>query len=549
MSIPLRRRAFVGASTIGLGAPAWWLSSSAHAAQSVVAETDAGKLRGLRDDGGARFLGVPYAAATGGGHRFMAPQPVAAWTGVRDAVQFGPRCVQERETFGDAPVLSWYAQTEPFSEDCCVLNVYTPAVDAARRPVMVYIHGGGYVTGGGGGAVLDGSRLARFGDVVVVTLNHRLNVFGYTNLAHLGDGRFADAANAGQLDLIAALGWVQRNIAAFGGDAGNVTLFGQSGGGSKIMTLLAMPQARGLFHRAINMSGASGTVVPQASVTQAYVDTFLETLGIDKSNLGRLQELPVDALLKARRAAFTARREGARPVIDGRHIPASPMAPQSLPLHAQVPLLLGTADTEAAFYFANDKRHMALSARQVSERLKAQFGLDDAGAEALVTAFRADGPQRTPSEVLVTLISDTLFRLPMIRAAEAKAAAGRAPVYLYTFGWRAPVDGGIWGAPHAIDIPFAFGTTDRATQLLGHGPEPAQVSQSLMAAFVAFARTGRPDNPRMPAWKPYDAVARASMVVDLESRLVEDYRGADRRAAEPLRLDTFNRAALMTYRD
>lgn len=187
-------------------------------AEPVTVEVETGKLRGFRSNGAMSFKGVPYAAATGGANRFMAPRPAPGWAGVRDAMAFGDRCPQERESFGDATILSWYAQSEPYSEDCCVLNVFAPAGDGARRPVMVYVHGGGYITGGGGGAVLDGSNLACFGDVVVVTLNHRLNVFGYTNLGHLDAESFSDAANAGQLDLIAALKWVNRNIVAFGGN-------------------------------------------------------------------------------------------------------------------------------------------------------------------------------------------------------------------------------------------------------------------------------------------------------------------------------------------
>ena len=301
---------------------------------------------------------------------------------------------------------------------------------------MVYIHGGGYVTGGGGGAVLDGGNLATFGDVVVVTINHRLNVFGYLNLAEQDKDQFGDAANIGQLDLIAALKWIQRNIAAFGGDPGNVTLFGQSGGGSKIMVLMGMPGAKGLFHRAINMSGTSGTTVAPAQATEAYVGEFLRVLGIGKGDLRKLQEISTDKLIEARLAAVKAKREGSRPVVDGRHILGGPMTPQGLPQHAAVPLLMGTAKTEATFYFAGDARHMKLSTEQVTTRLKAQFGIDDEKAQALMAAFRQDEPNRTPSDVLVALITNALFRVPMIQAAEAKANARQAPVYLYNFVWQ-----------------------------------------------------------------------------------------------------------------
>lgn len=517
--------------------------------EPVTVEIETGKLRGSRSGGISFFKGVPYAAPTGGSNRFMAPQPVANWGGVRDAVAYGDRCSQERETFGDAPILSWYAQNEPYSEDCCVLNVFSPACDSARRPVMVYVHGGGYVTGGGGGATLDGSNLASFGDVVVVTLNHRLNVFGYTNLGYIDSESFCDAANAGQLDIIAALKWVRSNIHTFGGDPGNVTLFGQSGGGSKIMVLMGMPSAKGLFHRAINMSGTTGTTVAPETATREYVDAMLRTMGIGKGNLKELQSVPTEILLQARRAAIRATREGARPVVDGRHVLSSPMSPEGLQVHSHVPLMLGTTATEATFYFASDRRHLELTERQVLDRLMAQFGLDNSKAKALYSEFQKDASDRSPSAVLVALISDTLFRVPMLRAADAKADAGQAPVYLYNFVWTAPVDGGIWGAPHTIDIPFAFGNVDRTTQLTGDVESAAVVSRKLMSAFVAFARTGNPDNPQMPRWSQYDSVRRTSMTIGRECQLVDDYCSGDRLASTRLQLDPYNRAALLTYKD
>jgi para-nitrobenzyl esterase len=519
--------------------------------ETPTVEIESGKLRGARVDGTVGFKGVPYAADTSAGNRFMAPRPAASWAGVREATELGDRCAQERETFADTPAFSWYGQAEPFSENCCVLNVFTPGLErGARRPVMVYIHGGGYITGGGGGPILDGSNLARFGDVVVVTVNHRLSVFGYTNLSHLDAQAFGDAANAGQLDLIAALTWVKQNIAAFGGDHDNVTLFGQSGGGSKIMVLMGMPGAKGLFHRAINMSGVSGLSVAEAASTQPYVDEILKALGIGKGKLRKLQETPVDALLAARAVALAATRsEGARPVLDGRHVPTMAMTAQGLALHSSVPLLMGTADTEATFYLRTDVRNFHLTATQVKARIRAQFAMDDVRAEALMAAYRQDEPTRSPAEVLMALASDTMFRVPIIRAAETKAGARQAPVYLYNFVWKAPVEGGIWRCPHTIDIPFAFGNTGRSASLTGTGPEQVEVSRNLMAAFVAFARTGNPNNPRMPAWMPYDTATRATMTVDVTCQAVDDFRGADRVAGAQLRLDPFNRDVLFTYMD
>lgn len=515
----------------------------------VIVATENGKLRGERQNGISTFKGIPYAAPTDGANRHKAPQPVAGWPGVREATRLGDRCPQELESFSASSLMTWYAQTEAQSEDCCVSNVLTPQTDSGRRPVMVYIHGGGYITGGGGGAALDGGRLAKFGDVVVVTLNHRLNVFGHLNLSHLDTDAFGDAANAGLLDIIAALGWIRRNIAVFGGDPGSVTLFGQSGGGSKIMVLIGMPGAKGLFHRAINMSGASGTSVVSAESTEAYVDEFLKIICINKPSLKKLRLMSAGELMRARRLALKVVRDGARPVVDDRHVFGGPMTRRGLDQHATIPLLLGNTGTEASFYFLSDKRHLHLSRSQVMERFKSQFGLTDDQAKELYEQFSEKEPERTPSQILIALISETLYRIPMLNAAAAKACISQAPVYVYNFTWRSPIDGGIWGSPHTIDIPFAFGNADKAVQLVGNDPDAERVSRNLMSAFVAFARTGDPSNTRMPEWPPFDVETQAAMTIDLVCELVYGYRAVDRRAASNLTLDPFNRAALFGRKD
>lgn len=507
-------------------------------------EIESGKLRGQYVEGVFSFRGIPYAADTGGAHRFMAPQPVVNWAGVRDAFAEGDRCPQVEERISQMPMFAWYAQDSSFSENCCVLNVFTPGLQpGARRPVMFYIHGGGYASGGGGGAVLDGSKLAAMGDVVVVTVNHRLNVFGYTGLGHLDAEQFGDAANAGQLDLVAALQWVQRNIAAFGGDPGNVTLIGESGGGNKVMVLLTMPAARGLFQRAINMSGVSGLQVAAPEQTEPYVDALLKTLGIGRGALHRLRTLSAEALLRARNAAMKAvRGDGAQPVVDGRHVQESPLTPAGLALHASIPLIIGTTDTEATLFLGEDRRNFQIDEGELSARIRAQFGMDSAGAAALVAAYRQDDPACSAADVLAYLSSDLLARGPLLRAAEAKARAGQAPVYVYNFAWRVPAEGGVWRSPHMVDIPFAFGTVDSARCMTGSEPGRTVVADSLMAAFVAFARGGDPNNQCMPRWLPYETTDRATMVVNERCRLAHDFRGAGRIASAELR--SFEPAAL-----
>ncbi|QDL39836.1 carboxylesterase/lipase family protein [Rhodoferax sediminis] len=512
--------------------------------------TTHGRLRGVRGDTAISFKGIPYAADTGGDGRFQAPRPVAGWSGVRDAFTLGDQSPQSTERMPVTPVFSWEGgDPSPFSENCCVLNVYTPGLDTgARRPVMVYMHGGGYISGSGGESILDGSHLARFGDVVVVTVNHRLNAFGYTHLGAF-DPAFADAGNAGQLDLVAALRWVKDNIAEFGGDSGNVTLFGQSGGGGKVMALMGMPAASGLFHRAINMSGPWSHVT--AASTERYTEEILKTFGLARGDARKLQHVAADALLRARaKAVAAARFEAARPVIDGHHLPAAIMSSQGLALHADVPLLMGSVDTEATFYFRRDRRNFEVSANQMRARIRAQYGLDDTGVQGIVDAYLHDEPRATPPQILAAFASDVRFRTPMISAVEPKADAGRALVYVYNFAWKAPVDGGIWGSPHTVDIPFAFANVDKTADLTGGSPEALEVSRSLASAFVAFARSGDPNNPRMPQWKAYDSASRTSMVVDADCRAASDYHGAARVASAQLpTLDgpTLNRGPLYNY--
>ena len=504
---------------------------------TALIETANGTLRGCQDGEACSFKGIPYAADTSGPNRFRAPQPVRSWVGIREALNYGNRCPQAEETIGRFPVLSWYAQHGVFSEDCCTLNVFVSSLHPARRrPVILYIHGGGYSSGSCNGPALDGSRLAAFGEVVVVTVNHRVNTFGYTCLSHLDSEEFGDAANAGQLDLVAALKWVQRNIAAFGGDPGNVTLLGQSGGGNKIMVLLTMPSARGLFQRAINMGGATGLRLVEPEHTQPHVAALLRALGIRAGELRKLQDVPVEVLQKARNAAIdAARSDGAQPVVDGQHVLASPFTRAGLALHASVPLIIGTTDTEATLFLASDMRNFQVDEAGLRARIQAQFHLDATQTDTLIAAYRLDEAGRGPADVLCHLASDVLARGPLLGAAEAKANSGGARVYLYNFAWKIPAEGGIWRSPHTVDIPFAFGTLDAAAAMVGDDVAAArETSRNLMSAFVAFASCGDPNNSLMPAWRPYDTADRATMVIDEHCRLVNDFRGAGRMASQPL---------------
>jgi para-nitrobenzyl esterase len=528
------RRRFIASAAVALAAPAL-LGGRANAVELAAAETQNGVLHGLRDHDGVRFRGVQYAADTSGANRFMAPQPVQSWTGPKPAFQDGDRSPQAPETFGGQDWFAWYAQGSDTSENCCVLNVFTPDLDpSARRPVMVYLHGGGFRSGGGGGPGLDGINLANFGDVVVVAINHRLNVLGYLHLGFL-DPAFADSANAGQLDILAALTWVKNNIENFGGDPSNVTVFGQSGGGSKITALMVMPGAQDLFNRAINMSGVTSFHMPTAESREALTLEFLKQAQVDQSDLRRLQALPYDQLRGAYEGAVKAlTADDYRPVIDGVHIMAGPLTPEGLAVNAAKPLMVGTTETEASLWLGRTASNADLTEEELRARVKAQFDFSDEQVQQLVAGYRTDKPDRSPYELLAAMATDAIFRGRMLQGVEAKANAGGAPVYLYNFAWRIPIDDGIWLTPHATDIAFAFGNMEVANIMTGDDLTADDVSRSLMSAFTAFAKTGDPNNPDMPDWAPYDTARRATMVVKEPCELVDDYLGGDRVASQAI---------------
>jgi para-nitrobenzyl esterase len=530
---PNRRQFMV--TTAALVAPALLRAGKASAVELAAAETQYGVLHGLRDQDGVSFKGVQYAADTGGANRFMAPQPLESWTGARPAFQDGDRSPQAPETFGGQDWFSWYAQGSGVSENCCVLNLFTPDLDRnARRPVMLYLHGGGFRSGGGGGPGLDGSTLANFGDVVVVTINHRLNLLGYLHLGFL-DQDFVDSANAGQLDILAALAWVKENVEAFGGDPNNVTVFGQSGGGSKISALMVMPEAQNLYNRGINMSGVTAFHMMTAESREPLTLEFLKNVGLDRADVRQLQAMPYEQLRTAYEAAVKSLGvDDYRPIIDSVHILDGPLTAEGLAVNASKPLIVGTAETEATLWLGRTASNATLTEEELRARLKAQFDFSDKQVQELIAGYGADRPSRTPYEQLAAMATDALFRGRMLQGVEAKANAGQAPVYLYNFAWRIPIDNGIWLSPHATDIAFAFGNMEVANIMTDGDPTADDVSRSLMSAFTAFAKTGEPNNPDMPDWAPYDTGRRATMVVKEPCQLVDDYLGSDRVASQAI---------------
>jgi para-nitrobenzyl esterase len=519
-SSDLSRRQVLSTAALALASPLFRVRSAA-AAQALVVEVENGRLQGLRDNDGVRFRGIPYGADTGGRNRFMAPRPAVNWTGVRAALDYGDPCPQGT---GASP-------TPGASENCLVLNVYAPDINVtARRPVMVWVHGGGFRGGSGN---VDGRALATVADAVVVTITHRIGAFGYSPLGYL-DSEFADAGNVGQLDLLAALRWVKTNIHAFGGNPDNVTPFGVSGGGSKIQTLMIMPAANGLFQRAINQSGTTFYGLRPAAQWEPLMNAWLKELGVASTNLRRLQELPVSQLLAAHtRAVDTLQTDDYRPVIDGRHIPYGPLAPEAMAMKPSVPMIIQNCDSEATYYLRNDPRNAAVTTGQLRARIRAQYGLDDARAEAIMAGYRRDVQNQTPWDILAQFGSDVVFRGRQLLVAEALAATpGRhAPVYVSNVVWKPVVNGTtIWGTPHTADQSLLF-DSDAAGST---SPGMAEASRNLMTAFGAFARAGNPNHPGMPEWKPYTSTDRATMTIGEECRVVSDYRGNGRRTSRDL---------------
>ncbi|MDP1630426.1 MAG: carboxylesterase/lipase family protein [Caulobacter sp.] len=484
------------------------------ATRGPVVRTAEGRVRGRLDGGVLVFKGIRYGADTGP-RRFQPPLPPAPWTDVRDALAHGPGCPQPGNE----------AHT---SEDCLFLNVWTPGADRAARPVMVYIHGGAYSAGSGSSRLYDGTRLSVRGDVVVVTLNHRLGPFGYLSLGRFGDPRWADSGNVGQLDLILALRWVRDNIAAFGGDPGQITVFGQSGGGAKIATLMAMPAARGLFHRAATLSGQQVTAsgpLNAARRTQA----FLDVLGLSPGRIAALDTLPAARLVEAMGARDPILPSGGLyfgPVLDDRSLTRHPFWPDAPAQSADIPMIIGNTHDETRLFLGGDPRNHSLTWDDLPARLAPELRVD-IGPEQVVAEYRRMYPAYSPSDVFFAASTASRSWRAAVIEAEARARQG-APAFVYQLDWKSPRDGGRWGAPHTLDIPLVFGTLDAPGSITGTAPDARAVSDALQDAFIAFARTGDPNHAGLRGWAPYTLPRRQTLIVDVPARMVDDPRGGER---------------------
>ena len=491
-------------------------SQSASTAKHPLVETRHGSVRGFVDNDVAVFKGIRYGADTAPS-RFRPPQPPSQWEGVTDCFEYGASAPQNHTT-------------DAISEDCLFLNVWTPAVDDGRkRPVMFYIHGGAYNHGSGSSPLYDGKALAQRGDVVVVTVNHRLNAFGYLYLQRLAPHLFPDSGNCGQLDLVLALQWVRDNIAAFGGDPERVLAFGQSGGGAKIATMMAMPAADGLFHRAASMSGQQVTASGPTNATRRTL-AYLDAAGIDPNKLDGLTDLTVEKMVDALAARDPVLDYDTSvyfgPVLDMRSLMRHPFYPDAAPQSAHIPMIIGNTHDETRAFLKNPD-YYDLDWEDVPALLVPNMRVD-IRPDYVVDEYRRLYPNYSPSQVFFAATTAARSWRGAIIEAEERARQKGADTFVYQLDFQNPVNPKL-GAPHTFDIPLIFRNLNAKGSIADDSKESQAVSAMMSDAFISFARTGAPSSKLLPEWVPFTLPDRATMVFDVPARLENDPRGAERK--------------------
>ena len=479
----------------------------------AITQTQYGKVQGYILDDVYTYLGIPYGAPTSGTNRFMPPQEPESWEGIRPALFYGNDAPQghDNKWRNNASTFTDHWNYYDYSEDCLNLNVWTPAPDGKKRPVMVWMHGGGFSAGNSiEQDGYHGANLARAGDIVFVSVNHRLNAFGFSDLSSCGDPAFKESGNVGVLDLVAALKWVHNNIANFGGDPGNVTIMGQSGGGAKVCDVISMPSAKGLVHKAVALSGNAVSATDQAS-SSAIGAAILKTV---RGNVKKLQEMPWEEYYtlahKVAAELGGGGMGGFSPVADGDVLPADGFFKDDVA--ADVPLILCTTTSEFALSKENAQME-AMSFEDAVALVRDSFGQPD--AEAVLKAFQEAFPNKKPIELVNMTVAQ---RKNVLATANAKCAQN-APVYLAWFDYNAPLFDGRIRAFHCSDICYWYKNTDLMVTHTGGGAEPRKVSDQMSAALLAFMRTGNPNCPEIPEWPAYTPEEAPTMIFDVKSEV------------------------------
>ena len=490
----------------------------------AIAETDNGKVRGYIHNGIYTYKGIPYAQA----ERFMPPVKAKPWEGVRSSMTYGPVCplIDPTTSVQDESEFVFNHNWGYANEDCLRLNIWTPGISSAKdtkkRPVMVWLHGGGHTAGSSQELPsYDGENLAKTGDVVLVSINHRLNILGFLNLSAYGE-KYKSSANVGMMDIVAALQWVKANIQNFGGDPNNVTIFGQSGGGGKVNTLLNAPSAKGLFHKGIIQSGGLGLKFHENDLTQQLAREVLSELKLQPSQIDSLQTLPFATLAAAGKKALTKINEDLRkqgkvmgmfgmswgPIHDGTFLPYQPSDPNARSISAGIPLMIGSTKNE--FMASIWMPHLRdASIEQVKEHLQKQFGEK---TDAYIAAVKKAYPNDSRPTDLIDV--DDMFRRSAIKMADIKHESATAPIYMYLFTWQSPVLDGAYKAFHCMEIPFVFSNIQRCEEMTGGGKDAYALAEKMSQAWVNFARTGNPNHKGLPTWQKYSPQNGATMIFD-----------------------------------
>ncbi len=558
----ITRREFVARSSLVLAGaaalPKGYAFGDAAKSEFVEVDTAYGRIRGAKGDGLATFKGIPYAGPVSGANRFKAAPPLQTWTGVRDALQLGAPSMQPGGKRHNEP---------PSDENCLFLNVWTPAADRRKRPVMLYSHGGGFTSGSGGSGYQDGGNLARTWDVVVVATNHRLGLFGYLFLGDLGGEEYATSGNQGLLDICDGLKWIHRNIEAFGGDPNNVMIFGESGGGAKTSCLYAMPAAEPYFNKASIESGPGIRMMPREAAAETALMT-LKQLGIEKSDWRKLLDVPADKLVEAqvelgkqpggpltmsggrKGIGGGGRPGGFGPVVDGTILPLHPFDPEAPAISKNKPLIVGSNRDETNFFFMQNHATdvYELTETTLKERLQKEIG---ASADTVFDTYRKSRPDASAPDLYVAISTARMIGLGAITIAERKYAQHGAPVYMYIFTHESdmliPGTKHKLGAAHALEIPYKFNIVrpvgqDRNSEANPPGPnmmaisdpDSVQTAHNMSEMWSTFARTGHPDAKGQPKWPAYTLQERATMEINAQCTVVDDPYSLERKLWETL---------------